>query len=142
MKLQFTFWLVIHFGWLLESTNLCYPGKPKWLFNITHPGQGARGSLRRGVYADAADQGHLPRSRKGGRWVEDFQGRGGPLVAAVEATRMPMVVTDPTVEGNPIVYVNQAFADLCGYTREEVLGQNYFFPAGANTDPEVESRIR
>jgi PAS domain S-box-containing protein len=63
-------------------------------------------------------------------------------VAAVEATRMPMVVTDPTLDDNPIVYVNQAFVDLCGYAREEVLGQNYFFLAGANTDPEVESRIR
>ena len=74
--------------------------------------------------------------------VEDFHSRGGPFVAAVEATRMPMVVTDPTVGGNPIVYVNQAFIDLFGYTREEVLGQNYFFLAGTNTDPEVESHIR
>ena len=55
---------------------------------------------------------------------------------------MPMVVTDSTLEDNPIVYMNQAFVDLCGYDREEVLGQNYFFLAGANTDPEVESRIR
>jgi PAS domain S-box-containing protein len=38
--------------------------------------------------------------------------------------------------------VNQAFVDLCGSARQEVLGQNYFFLAGANTDPEVESRIR
>jgi PAS domain S-box-containing protein len=50
-----------------------------------------------------------------------------PFVAAVEATRMPMVVTDPTVDGNPIVYVNQSFIDLFGYTQDEVLGQNYFF---------------
>ncbi len=64
-----------------------------------------------------------------------FERRGGPFVAAVEATRMPMVVTDPTVSGNPIIYVNQAFIDLFGYTREEVLGQNYFFLAGTTTIP-------
>ena len=53
-----------------------------------------------------------------------FERGGGPFVAAVEATRMPMVVTDPTVSGNPIIYVNEAFIDLFGYTRDEVLGQN------------------
>ncbi len=74
--------------------------------------------------------------------VHAFQRGGGPFVAAVEATRMPMVVTDPTVDGNPIVYVNQSFIDLFGYTREEVVGQNYFFLAGPETDPEVEKFIR
>lgn len=74
--------------------------------------------------------------------VRTFQRDGGPFVAAVEATRMPMVVTDPTVSGNPIVYVNQAFIDLFGYSREEVLGQNYFFLTGPETDSEVERHIR
>ncbi|MBO1909379.1 PAS domain S-box protein [Microvirga sp. 3-52] len=74
--------------------------------------------------------------------VNAFQRGGGPFVAAVEATRMPMVVTDPTVSGNPIVYVNQSFIDLFGYSREEVLGQNYFFLSGPDTDPEVERHIR
>lgn len=71
-----------------------------------------------------------------------FQQNGGPFVAAVEATRMPMVVTDATVDGNPIVYANQSFIDLFGYTREEILGQNYFFLAGTNTDAAVEENIR
>jgi PAS domain S-box-containing protein len=71
-----------------------------------------------------------------------FERGGGPFVAAVEATRMPMVVTDPTISGNPIIYVNEAFIGLFGYTREEVLGQNYFFLAGANTDPVIERNIR
>jgi PAS domain S-box-containing protein len=74
--------------------------------------------------------------------VNAFQRGGGPFVAAVEATRMSMVVTDPKVAGNPIVYVNQSFIDLCGYSREEILGQNYFFLSGASTDPEVERQIR
>jgi len=74
--------------------------------------------------------------------VSAFQRSGGPFVAAVEATRMPMVVTDPTVSGNPIVYVNQSFIDLFGCSREKVLGQNYFFLVGPDTDPEVERNTR
>ncbi|WP_084536860.1 PAS domain-containing sensor histidine kinase [Azospirillum halopraeferens] len=66
---------------------------------------------------------------------------GGPFVAAVEATRMPMVVTDPTIVNNPIIYANAAFLEMCGYDREEVLGQNYHFLGGENTDPEVARMI-
>jgi len=84
---------------------------------------------------------NVDQGRAEGR-VQAFQRGGGPFVAAVEATRMPMVVTDPTVSGNPIVYVNQSFIDLFGYSREEVLGENYFFLAGVDTDPEVERHIR
>ncbi|MEZ0171185.1 PAS domain-containing protein [Microvirga sp. TS319] len=42
----------------------------------------------------------------------------------------------------PIVYVNQSFVDLFCYSREEVLGQNYFFLTGPDTNPEVERHIR
>lgn len=55
---------------------------------------------------------------------------------------MPMVVTDPTIDGNPIVYVNQSFIDLFGYSHDEVLGRNYFFLTGPDTNPEVERHIR
>ncbi|MBL0403639.1 PAS domain S-box protein [Microvirga aerilata] len=89
-----------------------------------------------GPQATNADQGRAEDR------VNVFQRGGGPFVAAVEATRMPMVVTDPTVSGNPIVYVNQSFIDLFGYSREEVLGQNYFFLADPDADPEVERLIR
>lgn len=74
--------------------------------------------------------------------VNAFQRSGGPFVSAVEATCMPMVVTDPTIDGNPIVYVNQSFIDMFGYSRGEVLGRNYFFLTGPDTDPEVERHIR
>ncbi|HZH28825.1 MAG TPA: PAS domain-containing protein [Azospirillaceae bacterium] len=73
--------------------------------------------------------------------LERLRDEGGAFVAAVEATRMPMVVTDPAVADNPIVYANAAFLKLCGYTREEVLGQNYHFLGGPNTDPEVVRKI-
>ncbi|AWK89507.1 sensor histidine kinase [Azospirillum thermophilum] len=73
--------------------------------------------------------------------IELLERQGGPFVAAVEATRMPMVVTDPTLANNPIIYANAAFLEMCGYERDEVLGQNYHFLGGENTDPEVADAI-
>ncbi|WP_043343967.1 sensor histidine kinase [Belnapia moabensis] len=86
-----------------------------------------------------------PRNREGQaaaeRGVRDIAARGGPFVAAVEATRMPMVVTDPTVFGNPIIYANATFLELCGYEREAVLGQNYFFLLGEHAALDVAARV-
>lgn len=73
--------------------------------------------------------------------IERLQHEGGPFVTAVDATRMPMVVTDPTIANNPIIFANAAFLKMCGYDREEVLGQNYHFLGGESTDPEVARRI-
>jgi PAS domain S-box-containing protein len=83
-----------------------------------------------------------PDQGKAEEQINAVQHRGGPFVAAVEATRMPMVVADPSINGNPIVYVKQSFIDLFGYTRNEVLGRNYFFLTSPDTDPEVERYIR
>ncbi|WP_043341966.1 histidine kinase dimerization/phosphoacceptor domain -containing protein [Belnapia moabensis] len=73
--------------------------------------------------------------------MRDVVAHGGPFVAAVEATRMPMVVTDPSVVDNPIIYANATFLTLCGYGHEEVLGQNYFSRVGEHADPEVAQRV-
>ena len=65
-----------------------------------------------------------------------------PFAAAVRATRMPMVITDPRLPDNPIVYVNDAFVKLTGYAREEIIGRNCRFLQGPETDPEDVVRIR
>lgn len=66
---------------------------------------------------------------------------GGPFVTAVQSTRMPMVISDPTVPGNPIIFANDSFLALTGYEREEVLGQSYHFMMGADTDPDARAQI-
>jgi PAS domain S-box-containing protein len=78
---------------------------------------------------------------KAERNIRGIEERGGLFVEAVEATRMPMAVTDPGVIDNPIIYANPAFLELCGYERDEVLGQNYFFLVGEHVDPEVATRV-
>ncbi len=61
---------------------------------------------------------------------------------AVEATRMPMVVTDPRQDDNPIVFVNKAFLGLTGYATEEIIGRNCRFLQGPDTDRESVNALR
>ena len=68
--------------------------------------------------------------------------RGDHFAAAVRATRMPMIITDPAQYDNPIVFVNDAFLKLTGYTRLEVIGRNCRFLQGPDTDPVAVDRLR
>ncbi|EJL35389.1 PAS domain-containing protein [Novosphingobium sp. AP12] len=64
-----------------------------------------------------------------------------PFVAAVRATRMPMIITDPRQPDNPVVFANESFCRLTGYERSEILGRNCRFLQGAETDPQTIRRI-
>ena len=70
------------------------------------------------------------------------QGQGDPFAAAVRATRMSMIITDPRRDDNPIVYANAAFMRLTGYDREEIIGHNCRFLQGRDTDPAAIGVIR
>lgn len=75
--------------------------------------------------------------------ILDYEhGRGDPFAAAVRATRMPMVITDPAQQDNPIVFCNEAFQELTGYTREEIVGRNCRFLQGPETDAASIKRVR
>ncbi|OWJ79384.1 PAS domain-containing protein [Haematobacter genomosp. 1] len=65
-----------------------------------------------------------------------------PFAAAMRATRMPMIITDPRQPDNPIVFANDAFLKLTGYGREEVLGRNCRFLQGPGTNAEDVGRLR
>ncbi|KWU52813.1 hypothetical protein AWV77_02785 [Pseudomonas palleroniana] len=62
--------------------------------------------------------------------------------AAVETTRMPMIVTDPNAPDNPIIFANQAFLEMIGYAHDEIVGKNCRFLQGVETDREVVNSIR
>jgi PAS domain S-box-containing protein len=74
--------------------------------------------------------------------VRHAQGRSDPFAAAVRATRMAMVITDPTQPDNPIVFANEAFQRLTGYDLEEIIGRNCRFLQGPNTDRDDISKVR
>jgi PAS domain S-box-containing protein len=64
-----------------------------------------------------------------------------PFVAAVRATRMPMIITNPRLDDNPVVFANDSFCRLTGYERSEILGRNCRFLQGPDSDPETVRRI-
>ena len=98
----------------------------------------------------AADQGDLePLGRPGlHHWRQanivepSLEERGGVFFAAVEMTRMPMILSDPRQEDCPIVFANNAFLDLTGYEEDEVLNRNCRFLQGAATDQAAVSQLR
>ncbi|SDA22397.1 PAS domain S-box-containing protein [Methylobacterium sp. UNC378MF] len=65
-----------------------------------------------------------------------------PFVSAVRATRMPMLITDPSQPDNPIVFVNAAFSSLTGYDRDEIIGRNCRFLQGPETSKADIAKIR
>ena len=58
------------------------------------------------------------------------------LEAAVSFTSNGLVITDPNLPGNPIVFANDAFLHLTGFEREEELGASFrsLMTRGAGSD--------
>lgn len=78
-----------------------------------------------------------PERTRSERQLDEVRERGGFFVDAVRLTRMPMIVTDATLPGNPIIFANPSFLKLSGYSLEEVTGQEPHFMNGPATDPEA-----
>lgn len=53
-----------------------------------------------------------------------------------------MVVTNPLLDDNPIVYVNQAFTRMTGYGRSAAIGRNCRFLQGEDTDKADVDKLR
>ncbi|KAA9383938.1 PAS domain-containing protein [Neorhizobium galegae] len=68
--------------------------------------------------------------------------REDPFAAAFKATRMPMIVTDPSQDDNPIIFCNASFEKLTGYSSDELVGRNCRLLQGPKTDKNTVARIR
>ena len=64
------------------------------------------------------------------------------LFASIELTPIATVITDPRLPDNPIVAANAAFTRLTGYERNEAVGRNCRFLAGAETDAAQSAILR
>ena len=65
-----------------------------------------------------------------------------PFVSIVSATRMAVAITDPRQPDNPVVFVNDSFTRLTGYSAAEAVGRNCRFLQGPATDPSAVAAVR
>ncbi|CAK7332419.1 unnamed protein product [Dovyalis caffra] len=56
--------------------------------------------------------------------------------------KQSFVLIDPQLPNLPIVYASDAFLKLTGYDRHEVLGRNWRFLSGVDTDPSVLHQVQ
>jgi PAS domain S-box-containing protein len=68
--------------------------------------------------------------------------RGNALADIIAASPIAAVISDPRLQDNPIVDCNQAFIEFTGYSREEIIGRNYRFLAGSETEADLTSLLR
>ncbi len=66
----------------------------------------------------------------------------GALALAIASAPTGVVITDPNLPDNPIVFLNPAFSKISGYPAEEVLGRNCRFLQGPGTDAAVTHLLR
>ena len=64
------------------------------------------------------------------------------LDRAVAASSNGIVITDPKMPDNPIIYVNPAFEEISGYTAEEVRGRNCRFLQGGYREQPALDELR
>lgn len=61
---------------------------------------------------------------------------------ALKAIPQSIVVTDNSVENQPIIFANEAFEILTGYSQDEIIGRNCNFLSGEGTSLDTRREIR
>ena len=61
---------------------------------------------------------------------------------AMDEANVSIQITDPTQADNPLVYVNDGFERMTGYTRDEAIGRNPRFLQDEATDSEKRAQLR
>ena len=62
------------------------------------------------------------------------------LTQILDACVNGVTLSDPDLPDNPIVYANQAFEAMSGYSQEDIVGRNCRFLQGADREQEASTR--
>lgn len=67
--------------------------------------------------------------------LNELVNRNALFAAVISTSASGVVITDPNLVDNPIIYVNSAFTALTGYTADEAIGRNPRFLRAPQADP-------
>jgi PAS domain S-box-containing protein len=73
---------------------------------------------------------------------ENVDAQDFSLVRSIQTSQHSFVITDPSLQDNPIVFASDDFLKLTGYSREQVLGRNCRFLQGSDTSQEKVNAMR
>jgi len=76
------------------------------------------------------------------RQLAELAQRNSTLAAAVSSTSTGVLITDPNLPGNPIIFVNPAFTRITGYSADEAMGRSCRMLQGRDTDRATVDRLR
>jgi PAS domain S-box-containing protein len=72
----------------------------------------------------------------------DLDNQDFNLVRSIQSSQQCFIITDPSLQDNPIVFASDDFLTLTGYEREEVLGRNCRFLQGTGTSVRKIEQVR
>ncbi len=61
---------------------------------------------------------------------------------SLDYTGIGIVITDPSLKDNPIIFINQGFTDITQYHLEEVIGRNCRFLQGEDTNKDEIAKLK
>ncbi len=76
------------------------------------------------------------------RSLSDAMRHSHRLAEAIHNSPMAVVISDPNLPENPLIFVNPAFTRITGYRADEVIGLNCRFLRGKDTDRALVAKLR
>jgi PAS domain S-box-containing protein len=64
------------------------------------------------------------------------------LAIYTETLPLPFTVSDPSIAGFPLIFVNEKFCEVTGYSKEDSYGRNCRFLQGPGTNPEHGQKLK
>jgi HTH-type transcriptional regulator, bacterioopsin transcriptional activator and related proteins len=61
---------------------------------------------------------------------------------AINEAPVGITISDPNREDNPLIYVNDAYEEMTGYTEDNAVGRNCRFLQGEESDPDAVNEMR